>query len=125
MRRWGIGFFKFERKRRLSECEFYAATLMLHLVENVLNPNSPAGRMANEVWFAGRLILAGSGPVTACCDWDPAGPVESQLELETKVTQPYVKSGIRWRRVGESRRQYGIYRAKGGAVGLVGGLEIR
>lgn len=27
----------------------------------------------------------------ACCDWHPVGPVESQLELETKVTQPCVK----------------------------------
>lgn len=27
----------------------------------------------------------------ACCNWHPVGPVEPQLELETRVTQPCVK----------------------------------
>lgn len=86
MSRWEIWIFKFETKKSISECEFYIVTLMLHLVENVLNPNTEGGRMANgntvvslEVYICGE-----------CSDGEPAGIGrrcrEITAELQNKVT---------------------------------------
>lgn len=36
---------KKKKKESISECEFYAATLILHLVKNILSPNIE-GRVA-------------------------------------------------------------------------------